>query len=173
MAKVKVEIEDGEWEDMYTELHIDIQTQELDKLYKKYGKLTPDMVVKEAKKKSSPLHQYFEWNDTEAALQWRKQQARVMIHHIKVIREERRTHVREYIRVPEERCYKKTADVIEDPDDFEFVVHSLAGKIAGMQRELDDLKEMVKGRGSAVKKRTIMQIGKMLEDANKLTARLQ
>lgn len=173
MAKVKVEVEDGQWEDMYTEYHIDIQSKELDKLYKKHGKLTADLIVKEAKKISSPLHQFFEWDNTKAAEQWRKQQARIIIHQVKVVTEERRTHVREYIRVPEQKCYKKTADVIEDPDEFEFVVHSLAGKIAGMQRELEELKEMVKGRGSAHRKRMIVQIGQMLEDANKLTARLQ
>jgi len=43
------------------------------------GKLTPTIVVKEASKKNSVLHEYFEWDNTKAAKQWRIQQARNII----------------------------------------------------------------------------------------------
>jgi len=55
---------------------------ELEKIKKKQGKLTPQLVLKEAKKRKSPLHDYFVWDDSEAGQQWRLQQARTMIGNI-------------------------------------------------------------------------------------------
>ena len=43
------------------------------------GKLTPDEVLKEAKKPRSLLHRYFTWDDTKAGTEWRRQQARMLI----------------------------------------------------------------------------------------------
>lgn len=47
--------------------------------------LTPENLIKEAKKKSNPLHNLFEWDDTEAARKWRLQQGRLIINEIKII----------------------------------------------------------------------------------------
>jgi hypothetical protein len=46
------------------------------------GKITPDMVVKDAIQKKSVFHNYFEWDETEAAKNYRIQQARNLINHI-------------------------------------------------------------------------------------------
>ena len=46
---------------------------------KEETKLTPDVIVSEAKKKANPLHKFFEWNDGKAAQKYRLQQARDMI----------------------------------------------------------------------------------------------
>jgi len=46
------------------------------------GSLTPELVVKYAKKKTNFLNQYFEWDDTEASKKWRLQQARNIVNHI-------------------------------------------------------------------------------------------
>jgi len=56
----------------------------LDRLQEKHGTLQPPLVVKEASKKSSPLHDYFEWDDTVAAAAHREYQARKLINHIEV-----------------------------------------------------------------------------------------
>jgi hypothetical protein len=48
-------------------------------LYARDGRLTPEQVVRDAKSLTSPLHDYFQWDDTKAALAWRTQQARVLI----------------------------------------------------------------------------------------------
>ena len=52
---------------------------ELERIKTKYGKLTPEIMVKEATSPRNPLHKYFEWDDTVAAHQYRLQQSRVMI----------------------------------------------------------------------------------------------
>lgn len=43
------------------------------------GILQPDTVVESARNPSSPLHSRFQWNNTEAAHQWRLEQARHLI----------------------------------------------------------------------------------------------
>lgn len=48
------------------------------------GVITPDIVLKEAKKKTSPLHTYFEWDDSEAAKSYRLIQAGNLIRSVKV-----------------------------------------------------------------------------------------
>jgi hypothetical protein len=51
---------------------------EIFRIYKEKG-LSAEMLVKEAEKKSSPLHSLFQWDEKRAAHQWRLQQARVII----------------------------------------------------------------------------------------------
>lgn len=49
------------------------------------GELTPSLVVAAARNPKHPLHNRFEWDDTEAAEAWRRQQARVLIASVQVI----------------------------------------------------------------------------------------
>jgi hypothetical protein len=58
----------------------------LELLEAEHGRLTPDLIVKEAAKKTSPLHGEFEWNDKKAAMAFRVEQARALIqrHHFYV-----------------------------------------------------------------------------------------
>lgn len=51
----------------------------LDTLQSKYGFITPDLVVEDATPVDAPLHPAFEWDDTQAAVEHRKQQARLLI----------------------------------------------------------------------------------------------
>lgn len=46
--------------------------------------LSAEVILEAAKSKSSPLHDYFEWDDTEAAHQWRLHKARILINHIEI-----------------------------------------------------------------------------------------
>ena len=58
--------------------------KELKKIERKYGMITPQQVVDVAKVLNNPLHNYFDWNDTEAAKKWRIWQARYLLTTIKV-----------------------------------------------------------------------------------------
>lgn len=49
------------------------------------GGLTPDAVVNAAADPKHPMHNHFEWDDTEAAESWRRQQARMLIARVRVI----------------------------------------------------------------------------------------
>jgi len=74
--------------DGYPGLDPDRLAGELKKIREKHGGLTPEATVKEASSLRSPLHPHFEWDDSEAATEHRKSQARRMIRSIYVIVEE-------------------------------------------------------------------------------------
>lgn len=50
----------------------------------KKGILTPTIVIQEAKKKKSVMHDYFEWDDSIAGPKYRIHQARQLMNHIEV-----------------------------------------------------------------------------------------
>jgi hypothetical protein len=50
----------------------------------------PDAIVEQARDVSSPLHRYFEWNDSKAAHKHRLDQARTMIRSIEIVRTDTR-----------------------------------------------------------------------------------
>lgn len=52
------------------------------------GPLTAEAVLQDAENERSPLHAAFQWDDTEAAQQWRLEQARSLIRSVVVIRHE-------------------------------------------------------------------------------------
>lgn len=67
------------------------------------GNLTPDAVLEDARSKKSPLHDQFEWDDSEAAHKYRIEQARVLIRSVRVevVTEEKTVSVVRYLRNPE------------------------------------------------------------------------
>lgn len=66
------------------------------------GRLTPDDVVKDAKKPNSPLHAHFEWDVKKAAAQYWIEQARNLITSIRVTTRTETSNIRSvfYVRDP-------------------------------------------------------------------------
>ena len=66
------------------------------------GPLTPQAVVKDAQKDTSPLHGEFEWDDAKAGYRWRIRQARRLIASVRltVVNEERIVSTVAYVRDP-------------------------------------------------------------------------
>jgi hypothetical protein len=58
--------------------------REIIELEKKHGEVTPQMVLWAAQLKRSALHEHFNWNDEEAANEFRLRQARTLISKVKV-----------------------------------------------------------------------------------------
>lgn len=58
------------------------------------GRLTPDAVVEDAKQKSSPLHNQFEWDTKKAAYSHWIEQARTLITSVKIIERTETTTVK-------------------------------------------------------------------------------
>lgn len=48
-------------------------------------KLTPSLVVHHARSEDSPIHNYFDWDNTKAAARWRLHQARNLLNGIQVV----------------------------------------------------------------------------------------
>lgn len=58
--------------------------EEMLRIRDQHGDLRPDIVVEEAADPGSPLHTYFEWDESEAARQYRLVQASGLIRRVKV-----------------------------------------------------------------------------------------
>jgi hypothetical protein len=63
----------------------EIVGQVIEKLHDKHQGVTPELLVREARKARSPIHNLFEWDDTAAAKAYRVHQARLVLNHIEVV----------------------------------------------------------------------------------------
>jgi hypothetical protein len=61
-----------------------LAAEELNRLQNLYGQITPELIVREAEKKKSVLHNIFEWDDAKAGYNYRLQQARILLNNIQV-----------------------------------------------------------------------------------------
>lgn len=86
------------------------------------GELTPDAVLADAESVDSPLHGYFDWDDTSAAHKYRIDQARTLIRSVRVVMNETKRQVSSiaYVRNPDlspkERGYISTLKLRSDKD---------------------------------------------------------
>lgn len=63
----------------------------LEELHNQGKEVTPELIVDLSRDPSSPTHAEFEWDDTVAAEKYRTEQARLLIGHIRIIREDEPT----------------------------------------------------------------------------------
>lgn len=87
------------------------------------GELNADRLVEISRPEDAPLHNDFEWDDTKAAAQWRKQQGRCMINSLLMIPEEKdeeigKDPVRAFFKVSmvETAQYESTQVLIRNED---------------------------------------------------------
>lgn len=65
-------------------MNLTVVEQEMMRIWDERHLLTPEIVVEEAAPAVSPLHSFFEWDDSEAARRFRLQQAAGLIRSVKV-----------------------------------------------------------------------------------------
>ena len=108
------------------------------------GALTPDAVVDAARRKTHPLHAEFNWDDTEAAIQWRKQQARQLIARVTIVlakttaRGVINVQCRAYTSVTPadgEKQYMNVVDVSVNPELSDQVLVTLRREIGALKRK--------------------------------------
>ena len=56
----------------------------LQRIYDAHGRLTPQIVLNEARDEDHPLHNRFEWADHLAAEKWRREQAHELIRSVRI-----------------------------------------------------------------------------------------
>lgn len=95
-------------------------TERLQSIMERDRILLVDAVIADAKNLDSPLHETFEWEDTQAAHKWRQEQARQLIRsvHVSVRVESHTIAVPRYVRSPDvhpaEQGYGETAYIKSD-----------------------------------------------------------
>lgn len=85
MIKKRKKIYKAKETSQFDKSKVQIYGEEIEEIAKRHGDdLTPAIIVAEAEKKSSPIHEVFEWDNNQASHFWRLQQARQLVNHIEV-----------------------------------------------------------------------------------------
>lgn len=114
--------------------------EELERIRSTSGELTPAHVVEAARSEDSPLHSAFEWDDTQAAQNYRLAQARRVLGSVRVVNGPTQTIVPAFVSVrkPEKgRTWIPTVDAMSDEqlrarvlDDIRQFIESLERRYA-------------------------------------------
>ena len=107
----------------------------------KNGMLLIDDVLEEAKDENSILHKHFEWDDSEAADQYRRQQARALIQKCRIqLVETEPVSIRAFVSLPTDRGagggYRLTSEVVSDANMKEELLHDIRLTISRWTRKL-------------------------------------
>lgn len=112
--------------------------EQLQSIYDRHGRLTPELVLDEARSEGHPLHTRFEWDDAVAAERYRREQAHELIQSVKISYAQadgRRTEIRAFhaVRMPTGYSYEPAEQIVQD---------DMATRIllADMEREWQALK---------------------------------
>lgn len=113
------------------------------------GELTPQHVLDDAREENSPLHQFFTWSDSEAAEQFRLEQARLLIRTVVAIyRDDTQETVRQraYVHIKTESAshYLETSQALAMPDTREAVLRRAWGELQGWRKKYGDLREFAR-----------------------------
>jgi hypothetical protein len=114
-------------------------TAELVKVQQRYGSVSAHTVLREAKKKSSPLHNYFEWDDSKAAQKWRMHEARMLIATAKVyVSEVSPETVRAFVslKTDEGRRFVETAEALTDDQIAAELFETLLRRMNSLEEQL-------------------------------------
>lgn len=123
--------------------------EHLEMLRKKFhGELTPEDVLDDAKHDNSPLHSFFEWSDTEAAKQYRLQQARGLIRAVVAVytrEDEGKPAIRAkaYVHVPEREAphYRETSHALSQAKTRKMVLDRAWNELKAWRARYKDLQE--------------------------------
>ena len=132
-------------------LEAQVVGEELESIQSKQGVLTPQVVVKAATKKTSKIHDCFEWDDAIAAHEHRLSQARYMLRSIEVVvetsgeSEEGKTiEIRAFhnVETPEnESVYVTLTQARENEDYWNQVKEQALSEIKSWQTKYSSIKE--------------------------------
>lgn len=129
------------------------------------GVLLVEDVLKEAQNEDSILHKHFEWDDSEAADQYRRQQARALIQRCKIqMVESEPVEIRAFVSLPTDRSngggYRLTSEVVGDEymksellHDIRLTISRWNKKLHLLDRDLSDLLVEVERRVATVEER--------------------
>jgi hypothetical protein len=107
--------------DTDTDIELDVDVVEhLTGLYERLGELTAESVVAAASSPASPLHSFFEWDDSVAAREYRKVQARALIRRVTVVIDDRTLRAFPFIK--SERSFAPIKAAMENVNWMEEIV---------------------------------------------------
>lgn len=120
---------------------------ELERL-KSDGLIRPVDVVEAAREKSSPLHSLFQWDDSEAAHQYRLLQARKVLQVYVVVEEASGKNVRAFVSLTADRGpgggYRAVTEVLADDDLRAQMLEDALVQFRNMRKKYQDIQQLDK-----------------------------
>ena len=110
------------------------------------GRLDPKDVIEASRDPGAPLHPAFEWNDTKAAAEYRREQAKYLIRSVEVVVEksaDERTPIRAFVSVERDndRSYTSTFHALSDAELRQQVVGQAWKELEAWQKRHAELVE--------------------------------
>lgn len=116
------------------------------------GELSPSHVVESARNEKSCLHAAFEWNDEEAAVKFRLEQARGMLRSFCVLRgepDERPGRVYQCVRISSDKDESESVNLywtleaaLEDPEQRVRIINNLKRQLQAMRHKFQQISEL-------------------------------
>jgi hypothetical protein len=124
----------------------DLIANELAKLSRRRGFLTPQQVVAAAKDQKSPLHGCFTWDDSKAAHAHRLWQARELIASVEFEPTKDHAPFRAYVHIRNDGevdgRYVSTIDALSDPETRKVVLQRALGDLDRVRERYEQLSEL-------------------------------
>lgn len=117
--------------------------QQVMTLEKEHGLVQPEALIAAARPKSSSIHGCFEWDDSLAAEEFRKVQARTLIRSIEIVYTDVgpvSSHV--YVHIDEMGGYKSSELVVKNETEFDSALSLLLAKLTAAEGAVEDLKRL-------------------------------
>ena len=113
---------------------------ELDRISKENGTLTPELIVDASRAEDAPLHKCFEWNDAVAAEKYRCVQAGNIIRLLVTEKEDAdKNHVEVRAFHYVKRGYKPIDVILEDEDETEALLHKAYMELKAFRQKYKNL----------------------------------
>lgn len=146
-----------------------LAAQELDAIYSEHGQITPEAVVQRAAKKSSALHNAFEWNDGQAATEWRLHQARNLIRAVCVVEKPDNEPRQVFVHVADKKgsAYHPVSVVIAKPSMYRIALNELQDYLSYAHKSFETLR----AHGGSAK--NILSIGQHIKAAEKAAKKIK
>lgn len=123
---------------------------EVGKELEKLGdELTPKNIVNLARNENSILHEMFEWDDTVAAEQYRKQQANLIIQNLKITviaDDNTERKVKAFVTVKRNTVFEPIEKVVKDVDKYSLLLDKAYKELNGIKikyRELQEIQDLL------------------------------
>jgi len=153
---MKIDIEKIEWKTNVPTKGIkpDVAYNALEKIRLKNGGLTDDLILKNAQAKNHELHDWFEWDDTVAATEHRRAQARLLLRAFHVVYKEKpELKMRAYEVMHKTRpsalqrtVYSTTEEVLSNPESRDRLIAEaikMAMQFRNRFRNLHELEKII------------------------------
>lgn len=111
------------------------------------GTLTAGNLVEASRPKDAPLHKEFEWNNTKAAEEWRKHQARNIIHSLVLVTEPGTDSesVRAFFKIEtRSNNYESIVAIVRDENKYESLKAAALRELKVFQRKYHTISELGK-----------------------------